>query len=170
MTNAELLVDAFSRIREEVKSTIQGLSTRQLCYRADPPANTIAWLVWHLTRIQDDHLAAAFATEQIWISGGWVDRFALPFEPTAHGYGHTTEEVGAVRVDADLLTGYHEATHARTVELLAGVTEGGLDRVVDDRWDPPVTLGVRLVSVISDDLQHVGQAAFIRGLLERSDS
>jgi len=170
MTSAELLLDAFSRIRDEVTSAVQGLSIDQLCYRADPAANTIAWLVWHLTRIQDDHLAAAFATEQVWISGGWSDRFALPFEPTAHGYGHTTEEVGAVRVDAELLSGYHEATHAETAKLLAGVSDSDLDRVVDDRWDPPVTLGVRLVSVIGDDLQHAGQAAFIRGLVERSET
>jgi hypothetical protein len=38
--------------------------------------------------------------------------------------------------------------------------------VVDASWDPPVTLGVRLVSVISDDLQHAGQAAYLRGMIE----
>ena len=55
--------------------------------------------------------------------------------------------------------------HARTVAHLAGLSEADLDRVVDERWDPPVTLGVRLVSVISDDLQHAGQAAYLRGLV-----
>ena len=151
-------------------TTVDGLSTQQLCYRADPQANTIAWLVWHLSRIQDDHLAAAFGTEQVWITDGWLDRFALPFEPAAHGYGHTTEDVSAVRAGADLLADYHDATHAQTVRLLTGISDADLDRIVDERWDPPVILGVRLVSVIGDDLQHVGQAAFIRGLLERSNN
>ena len=167
MTTAELLVDTFGRIRETVQETVNGLTVDQLAFRADPDANSIAWLVWHLTRIQDDHLAAAFGTEQVWIADKWVGRFGLPFAPEAHGYGHTTEDVGNVRVAAGLLTGYHDAVHARSVELLQTVSDADLDRVVDDRWDPPVTLGVRLVSVIADALQHVGQAAFIRGLEER---
>lgn len=168
MTSAELLVDAFGRIRETVEEAVTGLTVDQLAYRADPQANSMAWLVWHLTRIEDDHLAAAFGTEQLWIADKWVERFGLPFEPEAHGYGHRTEDVGKVRVAADLLTGYQDAVHARSVQLLATVSDADLDRVVDDRWDPPVTLGVRLVSVIADALQHVGQAAFIRGVQERS--
>lgn len=168
MTSAELLVDAFGRIRETVEEAVTGLTVDQLAYRADPQANSMAWLVWHLTRIEDDHLAAAFGTEQVWIADKWVERFGLPFEPEAHGYGHRTEDVGKVRVAADLLTGYQDAVHARSVQLLATVSDADLDRVVDDRWDPPVTLGVRLVSVIADALQHVGQAAFIRGVQERS--
>jgi hypothetical protein len=73
-----------------------------------------------------------------------------------------------VRVDSpDLLVGYHEAVHAQTLRFLEGLKEEELGRVVDERWDPPVTLGVRLVSVVSDDLQHAGQAAFVRGVLER---
>jgi hypothetical protein len=113
-------------------------------------------------------LAAAFGTEQVWIADRWVERFKLPFGPHAHGYGQTPDEVGAVRVSTELLSDYHDAVHAQTVQLLRKVTGADLERVVDDRWDPPVTLGVRLVSVIADDLQHVGQAAFIRGVHERN--
>ena len=168
MNSAELLVDAFDRIREAVQEAVGGLTVEALAFRVDPRANSIAWLIWHLTRIQDDHLAAAFSTEQVWIVGRWVERFGLPFDPHAHGYGHTPDEVGAVRVSADLLLGYHDAVHARTVQLLQDVTDADLDRVVDQRWDPPVKLGVRLVSVIADDLQHAGQAALIRGVHERN--
>jgi uncharacterized damage-inducible protein DinB len=107
-------------------------------------------------------------TEQAWRAEGWEKSFALPFHHAATGYGHTTDDVAAVRVDSpDLLTGYHDAVHERTVRYLAGLTDDELDRVVDDAWDPPVTLGVRLVSVVNDDMQHVGQAAFLRGVLDR---
>lgn len=167
MTSAELLVDTFGRIREAVQEAVTGLTVDQLAFRADPQANSIAWLVWHLTRIQDDHLAAAFGTEQVWVADQWVERFGLPFAAEAHGYGHTTEDVGKVRVAADLLAGYQDAVHTRSEQLLGTVSDADLDRVVDDRWDPPVTLGVRLVSVVADALQHVGQAAFIRGVEER---
>jgi hypothetical protein len=75
--------------------------------------------------------------------------------------------VAAVVADGDLLTGYHDAVHARAVEFVATLTDDDLARVVDRRWDPPVTMAVRLVSVLDDCAQHVGQAAFVRGVLER---
>jgi uncharacterized damage-inducible protein DinB len=168
MTSAELLADAFGRVREIVYEAVTGLSPDQLSFRTDPDANSIAWLVWHLTRIQDDHVAGVAQTEQAWISKGWAERFALPFHPRAHGYGHSSADVAAVKVDsAELLTGYYDAVHEQTLRYVAGITDDDLSRVVDPDWNPPVTLGVRLVSVISDDLQHAGQAVFIRGMIER---
>lgn len=109
MRGADLLVDAFGRIRDAVRGAVRGLTSEELACRVDDEANSIAWLVWHLSRIQDDHVAAAAGAEQVWT----------------------------------------------------------LDRVVDTSWDPPVTLGVRLVSVVADDLEHAGQAALVRGVVER---
>lgn len=168
MTSAELLVDAYSRIHHIVHQAVDGLPPDSLAARVDPDANSIAWLVWHLTRVQDDHLADVMGTEQVWTSQGWADRFGLPFEPASTGYGHGTKEVAAVKVSSgDLLTGYFDAVHTETARFLSGVTDSDLDRIVDKRWNPPVTLGVRLVSVISDNIQHAGQAAFVRGILLR---
>jgi uncharacterized damage-inducible protein DinB len=168
VTSAELLADAFGRVRDVVHHAVDGLSAEQLAFRADPSANSIAWLVWHLTRIQDDHVAGVAELPQVWTAQGWAARFALPFEAADTGYGHTAEDVGAVHVDAQMLTAYHDAVYEQTIRFVATITDEDLGRVVDRRWNPPVTLGVRLVSVISDDLQHGGQAAFVRGLVERS--
>ena len=168
MTHANaLLVDAFDRVREAVHGAVAGLSREQLTYRVDPEANTIAWLVWHLTRIQDDHVAALAGAQQVWHRDGWLGRMGLPFGPDEHGYGHTSEQVAAVDVPADLLLEYHDAVHAVTVSYLDGIGDDEYDDVVDRAWDPPVTRAVRLVSVVEDDFQHVGQAAFLRGLVER---
>jgi uncharacterized damage-inducible protein DinB len=168
MTSAELLAEAFGRVRDIVHAAVAGLSAEQMAYRIDGSANSIAWLVWHLTRIQDDHIADVARTEQVWVSGGWAERFGLPFPPLADGYGHSSADVAAVRVESpDLLTSYYDAVHEQTIHFVAGLTDADLPRIVDERWDPPVTLAVRLVSVISDDLQHAGQAAFIRGILLR---
>jgi uncharacterized damage-inducible protein DinB len=165
---ADVLADSFGRVRDVVHGAVDGLSPEQLAQRLDPGANSIAWLVWHLTRVQDDHIAEVAGTGQVWIDGGWVDRFGLPFEPADHGYGHTSDQVAQVRaVSAELLTDYHDAVHNMTIKYVAGLTDADLPRVVDDGWDPPVTLSVRLVSVISDCLQHAGQAAFVRGVLSR---
>jgi uncharacterized damage-inducible protein DinB len=169
MTSTDLLTDAFERIREAVYQVVDGLTPEQLGYRIDKGANSIAWLVWHLTRIQDDHVAGVAGVDQVWTSAGWAERFGLPFKDSATGYGHGPDEVAAVRVASpDLLTGYFEAVHEQTIGYVATLTDDDLARVVDTWWDPPVTLAVRLVSVIGDDLQHAGQAAFLRGHIGRT--
>jgi Protein of unknown function (DUF664) len=165
---SDLLIEGFSRIRGVVHGAVEDLTPDQLAFRPDPDANSVAWLIWHLTRIQDDHIAAVADVEQVWTAQGWADRFALPFETDATGYGHSSDEVAAVRVEsADLLTGYYDAVHDQSVKYLVTVEASDLDRVVDEAWDPPVTLGVRLASVITDDLEHGGQAAYVRGLAQR---
>lgn len=168
MTSASLLTDAFGRIREEVHEAVDGLSVPDLEYRVDAEANSIAWLVWHLTRVQDDHVAAVAGHAQEWTVGGWAGRFGLPLDTADTGYGHSNEQVAVVRVkSAELLTGYHDAVYEQTSRYVASLTDADLPRVVDENWDPPVTLAVRLISVIDDDMEHVGQAKFIRGLLLR---
>jgi len=168
MTIAELLTDAFTRIREVVHEAVDGQKPDQLAFRPDEQANSIAWLVWHLTRVADDHVADVAGTDQVWTSGGWAERFGLPFEPTETGYGHGSDEVAAVQVKSgELLTGYHDAVYQQTISYVGKLSDQDLDRIVDERWDPPVSLGVRLVSVISDDLQHAGQAAYLRGVIAR---
>jgi hypothetical protein len=171
MTSAELLVDGFGRIRETVADVLDGLTAEQLAYRVDPGANPVSWLVWHLTRVQDDHVAAAFGATQVWPSGAWARRFGLPSAMMDHGYAHTSEQVVSVATataSASLLLEYHETTYAQTVKLVSEISDADLDRVVDTRWTPPVTLGVRLVSVLDDDMQHAGQAAFVRGIILRA--
>jgi hypothetical protein len=164
--SADLLVDAFDRIKDLVHDVVADLGEEQLAHRVDAEANSIAWLVWHLTRIQDDHVAGVAGAAQVW-THGWARRLDLPFDDRAVGYGQRSADVAKVSIPADLLVGYHDAVHQRTVDYVRGLTDADLDRVVDESWDPPVTLGVRLVSVLGDDWQHVGQAAFVRGIVER---
>ncbi|MFJ3307100.1 DUF664 domain-containing protein [Streptomyces sp. NPDC086549] len=163
----DILIDGYGRIQEEVHATLDGLGPDDLHARPAPGANSIAWLVWHLTRVQDDHVADAFDLGQVWQSQGWEKRFGLDLPRHDTGYGHSAAKVAKVRVEsAGLLTGYYDAVHEQTLGVLRELPAKDLERVVDDRWDPPVTLGVRLVSVLSDDLQHIGQAAYLRGLLQ----
>ncbi len=167
-TGAELLADAYGRVQEAVHAAVEGLDGEQLSHRIDPAANSIAWLVWHLTRVQDHHVADAAGLEQVWLADGWAKRFGLPFDDAASGYGQSSEEVGAVRVqDAKLLTDYHDAVHRQTLGYVQGLRDADFDRIVDRSWDPPVSLGVRLISVVQDTLMHVGQAQYVRGVIER---
>jgi len=162
----ELLTEAFDRLPALVRAAVVGLTPAQLSTPPAEGANTVAWLVWHLTRIQDSHLAELTGQEQVYVTGEHAQRFGLKPDPDDNGYGHTAAQVLAVRpASAAVLVDYYQAVHERTRAYLAGRTPGDLDRVVDEAWDPPVTVGVRLVSVLNDDTQHVGQAAYVRGLL-----
>jgi Protein of unknown function (DUF664) len=168
VTPTDLLADAFDRVRELVHNCAEGLTAEELTFRVDPDANSIGWLIWHLTRVQDDHIATVAGLDQVWTNSGWSDRFGLPFDDDAIGYGHSSYEVGLVAIESSsLLVDYYDATHEQTLRYLETVSAADLDRVVDERWDPPVTLAVRLVSIVSDDLQHIGQANFVRGVIAR---
>ncbi|MGY0537490.1 mycothiol transferase [Nocardioides sp. YJ-D4] len=161
-----LLVDGFGRIAETLPSIVDGLSVDDLLWRPYDRANSIAWILWHIARMEDAQIAPLAGTDEVWAREGWVERFGLPYKPRAMGYGQSAEEVAAFRLeDPALLTGYYHAVHEATIELVDSLSEDDLARVIDERWDPPVTLAVRLVSVVDDAAQHIGQAAYVKGLL-----
>ncbi|MFP3462399.1 DUF664 domain-containing protein [Arthrobacter globiformis] len=164
MKSNEVLLDAFGRIREIVEATLEGLDDEALVRRPAGNGNSIGWLIWHLSRVEDAQVASAAGRQQVWTSQGFAGRFDLPLPERDTGYGHSSDKVDAVRAPRELLAEYYEAVHRQTAEVLGTLGDDGLDRVVDTRWDPPVTFGVRLVSTIADCLQHAGQAAYARGL------
>lgn len=164
----QILTDAFTRVREGLPGQLDGLTAEQVLWRPAPDANSIGWLAWHLARVQDDHLAGVGDAEQVWTSG-WSKRFALPYDEQAIGYGQSSDEVGAFSVtDVALLTGYYADVHDMTLEVLQTLkTAADYERIVDAQWDPPVTAAVRITSVIGDITQHLGQLAYVRGLLDQ---
>ena len=163
---AELLLELYARIPPLARDAVDGLDLETLMTPPAPGVNTIAWLVWHAARVQDDHVADLLDATQVWIDDDWAPRFGLDPDPSNTGYGHSVHDIATVRPErADVLIEYQDAVDRRTRALLGRLTDEELDRVVDRRWDPPVTLGVRLVSIADDSLQHLGQAAYLRGLL-----
>jgi hypothetical protein len=163
---APLLVELYGRIPPLARAAVDGLDAATLARAPQAGANTIAWLIWHLARVEDSHVAELLEADQLWVGGDWAGRFGLDPDPSNTGYGHTPEEVASVRPDGpDALLGYLDAAQEQTVAFLQGLGPGDLDRIVDRNWDPPVTMGVRLVSIADDCLQHIGQAAYVRGLL-----
>ena len=161
-----VLVEQLSRVPAALRAAVDGLTPEQLTAAPSPGANTIGWLGWHIARGQDAQIAEVAGTEQVYLTGDWPRRFGLEADASDTGYGHDRGDVRAVRPEsADALLEYLDAVHRATLDYLATLTETDLDRVVDASWDPPVTLGVRLVSIADDNVQHVGQAAYARGLL-----
>jgi uncharacterized damage-inducible protein DinB len=166
MEVASLLVELYGRLPPLAHGAIDGLGREELVAQPMPGANTIAWLVWHTARVQDHHVAELLETHQVWVEGTWAARFGLGADPSNTGYGHGPADVrSVVPVEPKDLEDYLDAVQGRTVAWLRALTDEDLDRIVDRRWDPPVSLGVRLVSIADDGLQHLGQAAYVRGLL-----
>lgn len=162
-----LLLDAFERIGEGVPVVIEGLSVPELLWQPDTAANSIAWLVWHLTRQQDEQVAHLAGTPSVY-RDGWEHDLGLPYPSGAHGYGMTPADIAAFALtDPALLTGYHAATHDATTRYLADLEPGDQDRVIDRHWTPPVTVATRIISVLDDAAKHLGQAEYVRGLVVR---
>ena len=161
----DILIDAHARTTQACLGVLEGLDAEGANWRPGGTHNSISWLVWHIAREQDVQIAHLAGRGQVWLAGGWAERFALDLPRESMGYGHSSDEVGKVVVDdVALLTGYLDAAADATVAYLRALDAATLDDVVDTRWDPPVTRGVRLVSIIDDAAQHAGQAAYVRGL------
>ena len=164
----DLMTDGFERIRDGVPKVVDGLSADELLWRPDADANHAAWLLWHLARQQDDQVATLADAESAWRADGWFERFGLPYPPDAHGWSMSSGDVGRFSVtDPSLFAGYHAAVHERTVRYLEGLDAAAYRRVIDTRWDPPVTVGARLISVLDDAAKHLGQAEYVKGLVTR---
>jgi uncharacterized damage-inducible protein DinB len=168
MESNELLTDLFGRVTEHVHEAVDDLDAAALTTAPSDGTNTIGWLVWHLIRVQDHHISELMEKDQLWMTGDWPQRFGVEADPDNTGYGHSDRQVAAIKPDsAAALIDYYDAAFARTKELIDSSTSADLDRVVDRRWDPPVTLGARLISIADDCIQHSGQAAYARGMLDR---
>ena len=147
---------------------LAGLTAEELCWRPDPDCNPMGWLMWHLTRVQDNHLAAMRGEEHAWVTERWYERFGRSADPADRGRGHTSEQVAAFRApDVETLVDYYRAVRAHADAFLDGLSEEQLERPVPNlSGDGTVPMRVRLEMALVDSLQHSGQIAYLRGLLK----
>lgn len=166
MNSNEILVDAAHRPVESAKQLLDGISLSLVNKMPDDKHSSIAWLIWHSGRQMDAQLSELSGLPQIWVQDGWADRFALDRPKNDMGFGDGPADVAKVTVcDADLLSGYLTATVDTLCTYIQTLSETDLDDVIAHLPDP-IRRGVRIVSIIDDAVAHVGQAAYLRGLLE----
>jgi hypothetical protein len=165
MASSDVFIRAFEAVQQRFNLTLDGITPEQLTYRPHAEANSIAWLAWHLTRWQDAQIARFSEQDQVWVCG-WAEKFARSADPQDTGIGHTSEDVGSLMASGPLLIDYHGAVLDRTLGYLRKASEADLEREYHDaarnRTD---MVSARLVGVLSDNFQHVGQMAYLRGLL-----
>jgi len=166
MEAKDIVIDALGRIHGILHRTLAGLSLDELHRQPSHDTNSIAWLTWHLTRVQDNGISGLFGQEQAWISQGWHAQFGMAADPDNEGQGHTPEQVAAFRAPSlQTLLDYHDSVSTRSHNFVAGLAAAEFNRELDEpQYQPRPTVGVRLVSILSDNMQHAGQVAYLRGL------
>ena len=167
MESAGLVLDALGRVRDMVRGALADLSSEELLA---PPKPHIAWLVWHIARVQDANFSNLMEHPQLWISDGWHSRFNMAPDPRDYGSGHrhTPAQIDAFAVtDKQLLLAYLDAVFGRTKDYLSNVANSDLNRVLNEpQYQRPPTLSVRLASVINCNTRHAGQIEYLRGLVK----
>ena len=168
MEGPELIAEALGRVNQILHRSLDNAPPDTLNRMPTEGTNSIAWLAWHLTRVHDDHLSDLEGQPQLWIAGDWHKKFGMPPNEKETGGGHTLEQVAAFRVESvDVLLDYNDAVLERTKAFLATLDSAALDRELDEpQYTPLPTVGVRLVSVVSDNTQHAGQIGYLRGYFD----
>ena len=154
------LLEASTR---QIKLATDGLTAEQLHYQPNADANSIAWLVWHLSRWRDRVSALISGEPQIWVSGGWAAQFRMPAEGT--GLGDTLEQVTAFRSERDLLFGYLDAAHLATAARVSRITPEQFEQPAEYLPGDFRPAWRALAGVCGDSIQHTGQIAYLRGML-----
>ncbi len=164
----ELIIDGYGRVLEVLDKALSGLTQDDLNQQPHPDCNSMGWLTWHLTRVQDDHIADLMGEEQLWVRDGWHAKFNRAPEPKDIGFGHSSEDVASFKSpDIETMLEYHRAVLERSKRYISTLSTADLKRELNEPWFQPLpTVGVRLVSIMSDSLQHAGQVAYLRGLLK----
>ncbi|MCT1996616.1 DinB family protein [Brachybacterium muris] len=168
MNALEILRDAATRPRDAAHQLVDRLDPSVLGAHPGGHDNSVAWLLWHTAREIDAQVAHLGDQEPVWTSQGFRERFSLGEAADDIGYGHTPEQARSIVCnDAELLLDHLNAATDALLGYLGTLEESDLDQVIDSSYDPPVTRGARLVSIIDDAAQHLGQAAYIAGMPRR---
>ncbi len=163
----ELVIDGYVRVLDSLKESLAGLTPEELNKQPKPDCNSMGWLAWHISRIQDAEIANLMGADQLWISQKWHAKFNRPPDPDDTGTGQTSKQVAAFKSpDVETLLDYYYAVAERTKKYIRSLTGEELDRKLDEPYQPPPTVGVRLVSVLADNLQHAGEIAYVHGLIK----
>src|SRR5437870_2986760 len=127
----DLVIDGLGRVEESMGQVLEGLVAEQLAFRPAEHANSIGWLAWHLTRVEDDHVSELAGRPQAWLDERWHERFLRSADKDDTGFGHGPEEVASIQPDGpQLLLDYYAAVHQRSLQYLDQVSCDDMDRVI----------------------------------------
>jgi hypothetical protein len=165
----QFIAAIYARISQELERVLDGLTKDDLNQIPGPDCNSIGWLVWHLTRSQDRAIADLTGEDQFWVKDGWHARFGRPPDPADTGFGHSSEDIAAFKSPGSkTLWEYHLTVFEPAKRYIVDrLSETDLEREVERPTFSTVSpVHAILVGVLNDSLQHLGQAAYLRGMLK----
>ena len=162
MIATDILIDGFTRVYDSLHRMLPDLSEAEL---AQEPHPSMGWLAWRLSRVIDNNASRLAGKEQLWVAAGWGERFGMT--PSSYDFGrsaaHSREQVHTFRASAELLLAYHEAVYARMKTYLSALSPEELARQIDiERYQPPPTVAVRLISVLENAMNNQGQISYLK--------
>ncbi|MCZ6539289.1 MAG: DinB family protein [Chloroflexi bacterium] len=151
----------------KLKQSVEGLTPEELLWQPAPESNHILWTVWHMARVSDRWAnSTMLGGEELWARDGWAERLGMPVE--RYGRGETPEQVRDFPpVDIGLVFEYFDAAHASLLAMIDGLEEADLDRDVYAAYrDESLNIGWILGHILAEESQHLGQVAYIRGMIK----
>jgi uncharacterized damage-inducible protein DinB len=153
---------------DELKQKLEGLTEAEVQWQATLDTNTIAWLVWHMAKVEDSWINVWIAGgEEVWVTGKWAERTGIA--GTSGGFGQVMDEVRSMpNVPISELVAYYEAVRKAAFETIDGMTDADMANEID-RGHGPITWSWILGHVMVEESQHLGQVALIRGMIRGLD-
>ena len=169
MSDAATTIFALQRNWDMVSTAVAGVNDDTLASMPNEQSNSIAWLVWHMTRVADRFIHSRFQdTGQLWTDGGWAEKFEMEASADEFGMGWSVEQVAAwPSPSRDVLMGYYDAVNDAARDYINGLDDDGLAHQVPAAA-PGTTMSVAdaLGILVWDNIVHGGQVAYIRGYFE----
>ncbi len=166
MSPTESVVSTLQRNWAMVDSAMEGLDQETINRIPAEQCNSIAWILWHMSRVVDTFVNTRFQSRpQLWIAGGWHQRFGMGDDPDDRGVGWTMEQVASWSPpDLSVQLGYHQAVREAAAGYLSSATEADLAEVkVIPPAPEPRTVANALGQMVWDAVAHGGQIAYLRG-------
>lgn len=160
------ILDNLNRIQRALTEALDSLTYEELTWQPDDEANSIGFLLWHITRCEDTYIQSLiFQRPQVWVSEGWHDRMSLPDDLWNNGNGYTVEQLTDFRVPElkDLLE-YAQEVRRRTNDFLRDLTPERSEEIIAQEGFGGISVGGLLSYMLCELTQHIGQIAYIRGL------
>jgi hypothetical protein len=162
----EMLAVGYSGILRTLDYTLKGLTKEDINWQPKPDCNSIGWMVWHPIRFQDMQISEFMGEEQLWIKDGWYKKWGRKADPKESGGGMTPEDLTKFKSPgAATVLAYAKAVVERSQKYFPTLKKADLDKILKGGPHKPYpTVGMMLMIILSDSLQHAGQAGYVRGL------
>ncbi|MFC1994682.1 DinB family protein [Chloroflexota bacterium] len=168
MDTKELILASLEQSKGYLSKALDGLTQEEAAWSPRAECNSIAFISWHIARVEDFFVNRALQRkDELYESEGWQEKLGTP--PKEVGYQYTVGQLCAWPVpQLEVLRAYADSVREKTLAFLKHLAPARLSEVPrPDR--SPDSIGVTLGRISTEIALHVGQIAYLRGMLRGLD-